>query len=119
MARVYCWVIYLSALLWAVGFSIAAANAQDASLLYKIYCARCHGFTGHGDGADAGTLKSHPREFTDCKLMGTISDDTMFKAIKDGGTAVNQSNDMPSWAAGLGDNQIHSVITYIRGFCPK
>ena len=94
-------------------------NAQDASLLYKIYCARCHGFSGHGDGADAATLKSHPREFTDCKLMGTISDDTMFKAIKDGGAAVNLPNDMPAWAAGLSDDQIKLLMKYIRGFCHK
>ena len=119
MARVYRWIICLSALVWAIGFSSAAANAQDASLLYKIYCARCHGFTGHGDGADAGTLKSHPRDFTDCKLMGSISDDTMFKAIKDGGAAVNLPSDMPAWAAGLDDGQIRTLMKYVRGFCNK
>jgi cytochrome c oxidase cbb3-type subunit 3 len=118
MARVKGWAIRLSVLLLFIALS-SAANGQDAALLYKVYCARCHGFAGHGDGADAGTLKTHPRDFTDCKLMGTISDDIMFKAIKDGGAAVNLPNDMPSWAAGLSDDQIHSLITYVRGLCPK
>jgi cytochrome c oxidase cbb3-type subunit 3 len=103
----------------ALGFSPGDARAQDASLLYKVYCSRCHGSTGHGDGADAGTVKTHPRDFSDCKLMQTITDDTMFKAIKDGGTAVNLPNDMPSWSAGLSDDQIHMLMKYIRDFCQK
>jgi cytochrome c oxidase cbb3-type subunit 3 len=120
MSRVYGRIPRLSVLLFAtLASSLGAAHAQDTSLLFKVYCARCHGFEGHGDGADAGTLKSHPRDFTDCKLMQTIPDDTMFKAIKDGGTAVNLPNDMPSWSAGLSDDQIHALIKYIRGFCQK
>src|SRR5271167_950512 len=108
MSRVYVRISCVSLLLLAaVVFSPEGARAQDASLLFKVYCARCHGFEGQGDGADAGTLKTNPRNFTDCKLMQTISDDTMFKAIKDGGTAVNLPNDMPSWSAGLSDDQIH------------
>jgi cytochrome c oxidase cbb3-type subunit 3 len=51
--------------------------------------------------------------------MGTIPDDTMFKAIKDGGAAVNLPNDMPSWSAGLSDDQIHSLMAFIRKLCPK
>lgn len=118
--RMYRWMICLSVvMITAFLFSPRAARAQDASLLYKVYCARCHGFTGQGDGADAGTLKTSPRNFTDCKLMQTISDDTMFKAIKDGGAAVNLPNDMPSWSAGLSDDQIHTLMKYIRGFCQK
>jgi cytochrome c oxidase cbb3-type subunit 3 len=51
--------------------------------------------------------------------MQTITDDIMFKAIKDGGTAVNLPNDMPSWSAGLSDDQIHMLMKYIRDFCQK
>ena len=119
MVRVNTSAICLGMLFWVVAFSPARGSAQDAALLYKVYCARCHGFEGHGDGADAGTLKTHPRDFTDCKLMGTISDDTMIKAIKDGGAAVNLPNDMPSWSAGLNEDQIHSLMAYIRKFCRK
>jgi len=120
MLRVFGWISCLRVLFFAaMVFSSAVAQAQDASLLFKVYCARCHGFEGHGDGADAGTLKTHPRDFTDCKLMQTIPDDTMFKAIKDGGAAVNLPDDMPSWSAGLSDDQIHALMKNIRGFCTK
>jgi cytochrome c oxidase cbb3-type subunit III len=120
MLRVFRWISCLSVTFFAaIVCSPAAAHAQDASLLYKVYCSRCHGSEGHGDGADAGTIKTHPRDFTDCKLMHTISDDTMFRAIKDGGTAVNLPNDMPSWSAGLSDDQIHMLMKYIHEFCLK
>lgn len=109
------------AAIWPVVSGLLAEPAwpQDAALTYKIYCARCHGTKGAGDGPDAATLKAHPRDFRDCHLMSTISDDTMFKAIKDGGAAVNLPADMPAWNAGLDDKQIHSLIKHIRGFCSK
>jgi len=86
---------------------------------YKLYCARCHGDEGHGDGPDGATLKTHPRDFTDCATMAKISDDTMFKAIKDGGASVGLSSDMPAWSSGLEDDTIHNLVKYIRGFCKK
>ena len=103
----------------AVGQMMPSIASAQADLTYKIYCARCHGDTGHGDGADAATFKTHPRDFTDCAAMGKISDDTMFKAIKDGGAAVGVSEDMPAWGAGLSDEDIRAVMKYIRQFCQK
>ncbi len=97
----------------------APAHAQDAALTYKIYCSRCHGENGKGDGPDAGTLKTKPRNFTDCAVMSKIPDATRFKAIKDGGASVGLPNDMPAWSAGLDDDQIHALMTYISGFCKK
>ncbi len=100
------------------GMTLSPAWAQ-ADLTYKIYCSRCHGDNGHGDGADGGTLKTHPQDFTDCAAMAKISDDTMFKAIKEGGEGVHLSGDMPAWGGGLSDDEIHAVMKYIRGFCQK
>ncbi len=51
--------------------------------------------------------------------MAKISDDTMFKAIKDGGASVGLSSDMPAWSSGLEDDTIHNLVKYIRGFCHK
>lgn len=96
-----------------------AAAVADETLTFKIYCARCHGETGHGDGADAATLKAHPRNFTDCATMTKISDQTMFKAIKEGGASVGVSKEMPAWGSSLGDDEIHSVMNYVRHFCKK
>lgn len=100
----------------ALGGGVAPAQED---MTYKIYCSRCHGDGGRGDGADAATLKAHPRDFTDCAAMGKISADTMFKAIKDGGTSVGVSGDMPAWGTGLSDDDIRAVMKYVRHFCPK
>ncbi len=101
-------------------FGVAQSQAlAQADLTYKVYCSRCHGDTGHGDGADAPTCKVHPRDFTDPKAMAKISDETMFKAIKDGGAAVGVSGDMPAWGAGLSDDDIKAVMKYIRQLCKK
>jgi cytochrome c553 len=96
-----------------------AGDPGEAALQYKIYCAGCHGFTGHGDGPNAATLATKPQDFADCGAMKKIPDDTMFKAIKGGGASVGLPDTMPPWASGLGDDEIHAIIAYIRGFCPK
>jgi len=88
-------------------------------MTYKIYCSRCHGDEGHGDGPDAATLTAHPRNFTDCAAMAKIPNDTLFKAIKDGGAAVGISGEMPSWGTGLSGEDIKGMIKYVRHFCQK
>ena len=95
------------------------ARAQDAASMYKMYCARCHGFSGNGDGPDAASLQTRPRDFADCKMMSTISEETRLKAVKDGGAAVGLSADMPAWNGGLSDDQINELVKYIGGFCKK
>jgi len=80
-------------------------------LIYQeMGCPMCHGYQGEGDGFMAGGLNPKPRNFTDLKVMGRISDMSMYSAIKHGipGTA------MPSW--GLTDEQIYDVISYIKTF---
>lgn len=111
----------LGLVLTGVGlFGVVQSQAlAQADLTYKVYCSRCHGDTGHGDGADAPTCKAHPRDFTDPVAMAKISDETMFKAIKDGGAAVGVSGDMPAWGAGLTDDDIKAVMKYVRQLCKK
>lgn len=93
--------------------------ADSAQENYTSYCQKCHGPQGHGDGPQAGTLATKPQDFADCATMQKISDDTMFKAIKDGGAAVGLPGDMPSWSNGLGDDEIHALVQFVRAFCKK
>lgn len=114
-AKVYLCIAF-AVLLSQIGVMQAFAQAD---VDYKIYCARCHGDEGHGNGSDAATLKTHPRDFTDCTTMAKIPDATMFKAIKESGAAVGLSADMPAWGSGLSDDQIYGLIQYIRNLCRK
>jgi cytochrome c oxidase cbb3-type subunit III len=115
-------------LLGAIAFTIAVAAANilparasdsETSTSYLIYCSKCHGQSGRGDGPNAATLKTKPRDFTDCVTMKKIDNDTIFKAIKEGGAAVSLPNDMPPWGQAFDDGEIRHLATYVRSFCSK
>jgi mono/diheme cytochrome c family protein len=97
--------------------TVSAATSSAVSAMYSECCAKCHGEQGRGDGPYADTLKDRPRNFTDCKTMAAISDETALKAIKEGGMAVGLGDSMPSWGPSLTDEEIRSLLKYVRQFC--
>jgi mono/diheme cytochrome c family protein len=103
----------------AIAALAPAAFAQELTpeLRYQMFCATCHGEAGKGDGPSGGTLSTKPRDFTDCAAMKKLSDDLIFRAIKDGGASVGLSREMPGWAAEMGDAEIKGLVTYVRSFC--
>jgi cytochrome c oxidase cbb3-type subunit III len=95
----------------------AAPDLAAAKDNYNMFCSKCHGPEGKGDGPAAASLHTQPRNYTDCAKMSKIPDDTLFKAIKDGGASVSLSGEMPSWSKGLDDDEIHGLVAYVRSFC--
>jgi cytochrome c oxidase cbb3-type subunit 3 len=89
------------------------------AMTYQVYCSRCHGETGQGDGPDGATLSPKPRNFSDCSVMSKIPDATIVKAIKNGGAAVGLSRDMPAWGEALSDKKIDALAAFVRTFCHK
>ena len=49
--------------------------------------------------------------------MSARTDDDLFKAIKEGGQAVNKSILMPNWDGNMTDAEIHDVVAYLRALC--
>jgi mono/diheme cytochrome c family protein len=96
-----------------------AADMAAAKQNYQTFCVKCHGPEGKGDGPGAAALKTKPRNFNDCARMKSITDDTLFKVIKNGGAANGLSADMPSWSQGFEDDEIHGLVDYVRAFCKK
>jgi len=86
---------------------------------YKELCAKCHGFTGKGDGKESGTLKTKPKDFTDCQRMAKIDDETRFNVVKGGGKKAGLSKDMPSFSEALEDDEIQDVLAFVRTLCPR
>ncbi|MBI3770721.1 MAG: c-type cytochrome [Deltaproteobacteria bacterium] len=114
----------LGVLLAGLSVAVATAPAGAADLAaakksFGIFCAKCHGADGKGNGASAATLSTKPRDLTDCKRMKDVKEETLFRAIKEGGESVNLSKDMPAWKDGMEDDEIHALVSYVRSLCKQ
>lgn len=94
-----------------------ATDAARGKALYRAYCTQCHGLAGNGKGINAPQLAVQPRNHTDRAEMSARSDADLFKAIKEGGQAVNKSILMPNWDGNLSDDEIHDLVAYLRQLC--
>jgi mono/diheme cytochrome c family protein len=82
--------------------------------LYEVHCAVCHGVTGKGDGPGAAVVRQPMKAFNDPAAMQVVDDRFLFEIIKKGGSQFGRSNAMPSWGMQLSDDEIRSVVAYIR-----
>jgi mono/diheme cytochrome c family protein len=81
---------------------------------YATYCASCHGPKGEGDGPVSAGLNPKPAKHSDAAYMDALSDEHIFKVIKEGGPAVGKSPLMAPWGGTLSDAQIWDVVAYVR-----
>ncbi len=81
---------------------------------YATYCAPCHGASGYGDGPMSALLEPKPARHSDANLMSALSDEELFRVIKDGGPAVGKSPQMAAWGDRLSDESIHDLVAYVR-----
>ncbi len=109
--------IFAAAAALVASTAIAAPDPGHGKQLYRAYCTQCHGVTGHGNGINAEQLSVQPRNHTDQSEMAARTDDELFKAIKEGGQAVNKSILMPNWDGNLQDSDIRDIVAYLRNLC--
>jgi cytochrome c oxidase cbb3-type subunit III len=115
----------MRAIRWTLVLIVAAvipasgADLTGAKRDFVMFCSKCHGTAGKGDGPQADALGTKPRDFTDCTRMKGLSDETLFTAIKEGGEAVQLSKEMPAWKDGMDDDEIHDLVAYVRTFCKQ
>ncbi len=89
-------------------------DPEDGKKIYGQLCASCHGNAGKGDGPAAAALPVKPADHTDGKHMKGLTDQYLFKIIKEGGSAAGKSPLMPPFGTQLKDEDIRDVIAYIR-----
>ena len=106
--------LLLSALLAACAAVPARESAADN---YRTYCTQCHGLEGNGKGVNIRDMSVQPRDHTDAKAMSGRSDETIFKAIREGGPAVDKSVLMPPWGDTFSDEEIHDLVAHLRKLC--
>ena len=51
--------------------------------------------------------------------MSKLTDDYLFNVIKNGGKSVGKSKDMADFGKAYDDDEIHSLVAYVRTFCKK
>ena len=81
---------------------------------YATYCAACHGSKGGGDGPLAAMLVPRPPRHSDAARMDALSDEYLFRLLKDGGPALGRSALMNAWGKTLSEEQILDLIAFIR-----
>lgn len=109
-------IILLLATAWQTTVA-ADSSAAAGEQLYRIYCTQCHGLEGDGYGINVDDMEVLPKDHTDTKEMMTRTDEDLFKAIKHGGKAIDKSVLMPNWDANFSDEQITSLVRYLRTVC--
>ncbi len=92
-------------------------NASTEAGLYLKYCAACHGENGQGDGYNAINLPVPPTVHANAEYIATRADDTMYDGIYAGGYILNKSNRMPAYGYTLSNEEIRSLVKYIRALC--
>ena len=104
-------------LLLLAAFSVQAQAKEAPADNYKAYCVQCHGSEGTGKGVNVRDMSVVPRDHTDAKAMSGRSDETLFKAIKEGGPSIEKSILMPPWGSTLSDEEINDLVQHLRMLC--
>jgi len=92
-------------------------SEQSAAKNYRVYCMQCHGISGKGAGINARDMAVPPRNHGEAKYLVARTDAELFKAIKEGGVALNKSALMPPWGETLSDSEIDDLVVHIRKLC--
>jgi cytochrome c6 len=82
-------------------------NVRTAAALYAKNCASCHGRDG-----GAKTFKARinrARKLNDMEWQNSVSDERIFNSI------INGKGKMPAYAKKLSEQEIDSLVTYVRG----
>jgi mono/diheme cytochrome c family protein len=114
----------LAILFWG---SVSAAAAQTAGGrpiselegrdLFRAACATCHASDGRGSPQSIVGFETPLPDFSDCRFSSPEPDADWAAVIHDGGPVRAFDRKMPAFGGVLSDEQINSVIAYLRTFC--
>jgi cytochrome c553 len=107
----------VSSFAFAEGFELkgdAAKGEKD----YKAMCVACHGEKGDGNGPAGAALNPKPGNFTDPANAARLTEEWVYKMVKNGGAANGKSAMMVAWSGALNEQQIRDVSAYVLKFKP-
>jgi mono/diheme cytochrome c family protein len=88
---------------------LAAQNSSSGAAAFKANCATCHGPDGSGDTSIGKSLNIPDLRSAEIQKLSATEIATVIS---------NGKNAMPPFK-NLSKDQIHSLVTYIRGLAPK
>ncbi|MDH3256092.1 MAG: c-type cytochrome [Nitrospinota bacterium] len=89
------------------------SSSNRGKVIYKEYCAQCHGAKGEGDGPAAAGLEPKPAVHAKMAL-DQFPMDYLYNVVYYGGKAVGKSHYMPYWGLTIGKQGVADVIAYMR-----
>ena len=110
IVSIMCVATLLSVASAALSTPAFGADLAKGKSIYGDKCLKCHGEKGRGDGRKAADLEKKPADYTDKAKMAKFTDEDLKKAVKEG------KKPMPAFGKKLTDEQIDTVIAYIRTF---
>jgi mono/diheme cytochrome c family protein len=87
---------------------VSAQSIERGRELFSIYCAACHGAGGRGDGSAARSLPTPPEDLTRIAPPPYFPDGVVAYRIANG------AEGMPAWKDVLRDEDIWTLIVFIR-----
>ncbi len=94
------------------GSGFASARAADARADWQTHCAACHGRDGTGHTRAGRMLRV--KNLADPANQKAFSDSQAFNDVKNGLKDSDGNNRMKPFAGKLTDDQIRSLVTYVR-----
>ncbi len=88
-------------------------SLDRGQVVYKEYCAQCHGATGKGDGPAASGLNPKPAIHANIPFE-KLPTDYLYNVIYYGGRAVGKSPTMPYWGLTIGQQGVADVMAYLK-----
>lgn len=102
-----------------IGIIIAVAALvsvqADTAAIYKKQCVKCHGADGKGKMKMGKKLKA--KDYTDAKVLEKMTDESMFKAIKEGLKVDGKTKMKP--AKDVTDADVKALVAHMRAFSKK
>ena len=87
-----------------------AKALEESETLFRLNCAGCHGENGDGNGPASVVLPTKAANFTDARVMASMTDGELFWKMSTGRAP------MPAWNDLLTVEQRWQLVNYIRAF---
>ena len=88
-------------------------QSQGKRVFYNT-CVWCHAEATPAGPSNRSNVTPNPPLFTDGETLNPLSDEFLQNTITLGGSAMGKSTMMPPWGQTLSEDEIRSVIAYIR-----